>query len=210
MSFLTLKSKSLLLAAVALSLTMAAACELPAADGVINFELTGQVLDFDTKQPIEGAYVLAVYEKVDLGMAGAARYCVKTKGMVSDKEGHFHFPVEKLDNNSPSMVFAIKPDHYFYLGTFASPSVQKAQTKETYTSRHAYLKKQDPAEPSFKHGFGRCERPESSEAIEAALQYMQIEMSEVTKYGNEQRALGVSNLMKSMQQSASAQIYKNK
>jgi hypothetical protein len=112
-SIFTRKSNSLLLAAAALSLTMAASCELPPSDGGIGFEYTGRVLYEDTKEPIEGAYVLAVYEKVDLGWAGASRNCIKTKGMTTGKDGKFNFPIDKLDGNSPSQAFAIKPDHFF-------------------------------------------------------------------------------------------------
>jgi hypothetical protein len=112
MSIFTRKSNSLLLAA-ALSLTMAASCELPPSDGGIGFEFTGRVLYEDTKEPIEGACVLAVYEKVDLGWAGASRNCIKTKGMTTGKDGKFNFPIDKLDGNSPFQAFAIKPDHFF-------------------------------------------------------------------------------------------------
>jgi hypothetical protein len=185
MSFLTQKTKPLLLAIAALSLTMAASCELPAADGVINFELTGQVLIKDTNEPVEGAYVLAVYEKVELGGAGASRNCVKTKGMMSDKEGRFHFPVEKLDGNSPHMVYAIKPDHYFYLAAIPSDKVWKAQNKETYTNRHVYLKKQDPAKPDFQFGYGECARPESAQAAEANIQFLEFERAELIRLGSQ-------------------------
>jgi hypothetical protein len=181
MSFLTLKSKPLLLAAAALSLTMAASCELPAADGVINFELTGQVLDFDTKQPIEGAYVLAVYEKVYMGFAASARYCVKTKGMLSDKEGRFHFPVEKLDSNSPAKLAAIKSDYYFHREKPISEKSAKAQNKETYSNRDVYLKRQDPAKLEFHFGYTTCNRPESREAVDANIEFLKLRKAEAER-----------------------------
>ncbi len=143
-------------------------------------------------------------------MGGTADNCYKTKGMMTGKDGKFSFPLESPKSDNPEMVYAIKADYYWHLSAVPTPSVQRAQTKETYSNRHVYLKKQDPKQPEFVHGFGHCQRPESTEAIEAATQFMQIEMSEVTKYGNEQRALGVGNLMKSMQQSASSQTYKNR
>jgi hypothetical protein len=185
MSFLMQKSKPLLLAAAVLSLTMAASCELPAADGVINFEFTGQVLIKDTNEPVEGAYVLAVYEKVDLGLGGRARYCVKTKGMMSDKEGRFHFPIDKLDGNSPYIAYAIKPDHYFYLVGVPTDKAWAAQTKEAYTNRHVYLKKQDPAKPSFQLSSPSiyCAKAESSKDAEAAIEFYEIELKELIKYG---------------------------
>ena len=139
-----------------------------------DFELTGQVLDFDTKQPIEGAYVLAVYEKVDLGLAGASRYCVKTKGMVSEKEGRFHFPVEQLDGGSPSTAHAIKPDYFSKTFAEVSDADFKAQNKAAYSNRHAYLKKQDLTKYDACHSFTECDRAKSREAVETNIQYLKL------------------------------------
>jgi hypothetical protein len=210
MSFITQKLKPFAFATALLSLTTFAACSPPWASKPIDFEFTGQVLSKATKEPIEGAYVLAVYEKVDLGIAGAARHCYKTKGMLTGKDGKFHFPIDKLDGNSPHMVHAIKPDYFLSDWELPSDEVWKAMGKEAFTNRHVYLTKQDVAKPSFQHGFEDCQRPDSIEAIDAAVQFMQIEINEVTKYGFEQRALGVRNLLKSMKLSAEKQIYKNK
>jgi len=211
MSFLSQKSKLLLLGIAVLSLTLAASCELPAADGVINFEFTGRVLDKDTKEPVIGAYGLAVYEKVNMGFAASARYCVKTKGMLSDKEGKFHFPIEKLDGNSPHQVVAIKPDYYFRGGKQVSEESWKKQNKETHSNRDVYLKRQDLAKPEFLNEFSGCRRPESTESIQPALFYMSMKVEEETKYGKDVRSVNaLRELMESMRQSASSQIYKNK
>jgi hypothetical protein len=185
MSLLTLKSKSFLLAAAALALTMAASCDLPASNTNSSFEFTGQVLDFDTKQPIEGAYALAVYQKVEIGLGGTADYCYKTKGMTTGKDGKFSFPLEQPTSLNPDIVYAIKAD-YFYRDTFIpTPSVQKAQTKEAYTNRHVYLKKQDPAKPSFQFGYGECARPESAQAAEANIQFLEFERAELIRLGSQ-------------------------
>ena len=83
-------SQRFMLCIAALVITTASSCNM--SDKLsYDFDYTGQVLDEDTKLPIEGAYVLAVYERVDLGMAGSARYCVKTKGMVTGKDGRLTF-----------------------------------------------------------------------------------------------------------------------
>ncbi len=182
MPFFTQTSKPLLLAVALFSLTTLASCSPPWAEKPIDFELTGQVLDYDTKQPIEGAYVLAVYEKVDLGPAASARYCVKTKGMVSDKEGRFHFPVEKLDSHSPTIVHAIKPDYFLKTWKMPGDELVKAQNKATYSDWHVYLKKQDVAKPSFQHGAQQCTQPESREAVEANIHFFEIELAEMIKY----------------------------
>jgi hypothetical protein len=126
--------------------------------------------------------------------------------MVSDKEGRFHFPVERLDSNSPRIVHAIKPD--YFLQTWKLPqgkSVQE-QNKETYSNWHVYLKKQDPAKPEFLYRFNRCERPESSEAIEAAVQFTNIVISEQIKYGRDGK--NRMDMLESMKQSAAKQTYK--
>jgi hypothetical protein len=181
MSPVTQKLKPFVFATALLSLTTLAACSPPWASKPIDFELTGQVLDFDTKQPIEGAYVLAVYEKVDLGPAASARYCVKTKGMVSDKEGRFHFPVEKLDSHSPTIVHAIKPDYFLKTWKMPGDDLVKAQNKATYSDWHVYLKKQDVAKYEAGYGYGECSRPESREAAEANIKYLQLERDELIR-----------------------------
>lgn len=184
MASLMKQLKPFLLAVTLLSLTGIAACSPPWARKA-DFELTGQVLDFDTKQPIEGAYVLAVYEKVDLGIAGAARYCVKTKGMLSDKDGSFHFPIDKLDGNSPHMVYAIKADYFLREWELPPSDANRAQTKQAYTNRHVYLKKQEVGKYQPGYPYGECSRPESREAAAANIKYLQLEKDELTRIASQ-------------------------
>jgi hypothetical protein len=147
-----------------------------------DFEFTGQVLDFDTKQPIEGAYALAVYKKASIGFGGTADYCYKTKGMMTGKDGKFSFPIENPKSDNPEIVHAIKPDYFLQTWAVPSHAVQKAQNKEAFSNRHVYLKKQDPAKPSFQHGFSYCERPESRAAVESAAQFLELKLVEQRKY----------------------------
>jgi hypothetical protein len=207
MSFITQKLKPFVFATTLLSLTTLAACSPPWASKPIDFEFTGQVLDKDSNEPIEGAYALAVYRKVDIGFGGTADYCYKTKGMLTGKDGKFHFTMERPTSLNPDMVYAIKPDYFSIDWVIPTPALQDARTKETYTNRHVYLKKQDTAKPSFQHGFIDCARPESSEAIEAAEQFMRIEVGEQIKYGRD--GINRTNMIKSMRETASKQIYKN-
>ena len=174
-------AKRFVLAITVICIASAASCNLPDTR-TIDFEFTGQVLDFDTKEPIDGAYVLAIYEKVDLGMAGSARYCVKTKGMTTGKDGKFNFPLDRLDGNSPSQVFAIKADYYYWTFEQVPSDVWKKHNRQTYSNRHAYLKKQNPAKPDFISTFSSCARPESREAVEAGIRYLELELVEEKKY----------------------------
>ena len=177
-----LAAKHLMLAIAAIAVSTAASCDLPDTEP-INFAFTGRVLDADTKEPIEGAYALAVYEKVDLGMAATARYCVKTKGMFTGKDGRFSFPVEKRDGNSPVAVYAIKADHYFARTETIPSEVWRKQNKEANSNRNVYLKKQDPAKLELRYGYTTCDRPESREAVEANIQFLNIKKADVTRLG---------------------------
>jgi hypothetical protein len=173
-------SKRLALAIAVFCIGTAASCNMTNT-GTVDFDFTGQVLDYDTKAPIEGAFVLAVYKKVDLGMAASAEYCVKTKGMVTGKDGKFNFPIERLDSVSPAQVFAIKADYYLIKREIPSLEIQRNNNKETYSNRHVYLKKQDPAKLDFRYGYGQCERPESREAVEANIQFLLLERQELSR-----------------------------
>lgn len=174
-------TKRLVLAIAVLCIGTAASCNLPDTRA-IDFDFTGRVLDFDTKEPIEGAYALAVYHKVDLGLAASARYCVKTKGMVTGKDGKFNFPIDRLDGNSPVEVVAIKADYYLRRTESVRPEVWEKNNKETYSNRNVYMKKQDPAKPEFLSVFRRCERPESREAVDAGIRYLELMLVELKKY----------------------------
>jgi hypothetical protein len=162
-------------------------CATPSSfwQGKIDFEYTGQVLDVDTNAPIEGAYVLAIYERVDLGLAGAARYCVKTKGMTTGKDGRFNFPMERINNiTSPAQVAAIKTDYYHDSRADFTDKEWRAKNKATFSNRHIYLKKQDPADLKFNYGYTTCERPESREAVAANLEFLKLKRNEVVRIGS--------------------------
>ncbi len=175
-------SRRLGLGLLVLMLATAASCDGPR-NQPADFPFTGTVFDDDTKEPIEGAFAIAVYEIVRSGLAATARRCVKTKGMFTGKDGRFSFPVEKRDGNSPSRVLAIKTGFYDYRGTQVPPDVYRKQTREAYTDRHIYLKKQDPKDPKYVYGFSRCEEPESEAAIEAAVKFMEIKIAEGKRLG---------------------------
>jgi hypothetical protein len=56
-------------------------------------EFTGQILDKETKQPIEGAVVMAVYNKQDMGLgAGANTLPIDVQESLTNSEGEFRIP----------------------------------------------------------------------------------------------------------------------
>jgi hypothetical protein len=53
-------------------------------------EFKGTILDVDTKQPIEGAVVVAVYKKASMGLgAGSSSSIINVRETLTDKEGNF-------------------------------------------------------------------------------------------------------------------------
>lgn len=52
----------------------------------------GNIIDIETKEPIEGAVVLAVWERVYRTHAGASSYFYEAKETLTDKEGRFEIP----------------------------------------------------------------------------------------------------------------------
>jgi hypothetical protein len=59
-----------------------------------KLEFKGKVIDAETKEPIEGAVVVVVYNKHSLisGPGGGYSSVVKVKEALTDKKGEFHFP----------------------------------------------------------------------------------------------------------------------
>ncbi|GFO64608.1 hypothetical protein M1B72_15990 [Geomonas paludis] len=53
----------------------------------------GQVLDLENKQPVEGAVVVAIYNKRSMGAGkGQSSTVINIKEALTDKEGKFHIP----------------------------------------------------------------------------------------------------------------------
>ena len=143
-------------------------------------ELHGTVMDEETKQPIEGAYVMAIYIEVDSGIAAKAIYCVKTKGMMTGKDGTFVFPIEKSDGHSPNQVTAIKPGYFLKLSAFSHYTMWNWGNE---SGRDISLQKQNPEKPEFWGISNACERPKSHADVVANIEYFNILLPEYIKYG---------------------------
>ena len=166
-------------------LSLVAYCAPPGTFRRIDFELTGTVRDTETKEPLEGAYVVATYEILETSFAANAIKCKKTRGMYTGKDGKFHFPVEKLDGMNPSDVTAIKPGYYGNDRVFATPQAYSAQGAEAYTNRDHYLTKQDPDKPNFRFGDFQegCKSAEYREDVEASVVFRKIMLAEAMRLG---------------------------
>jgi hypothetical protein len=80
-------------------------------------ELKGTILDIETKKPIEGAVVVAVYKKATLGLgAGSISSIINVRETLSDKDGLFHIPsytsiIQPFSWQIPSSVIIFKPGY---------------------------------------------------------------------------------------------------
>jgi hypothetical protein len=143
---------------------------------------TGKVFDADTNQPLEGAFVMALYVSHQSSAHGAITSCVKTKGMMTGKDGEFRFQVEKRNGTSPERVYAIKPDYYTVRHARMPDSIWQKQTQDSYSNRHIYLKRQDPKEPEFGGTADGCNSPAKPEDVNASIRYLELLQIEEHKY----------------------------
>lgn len=183
------KKHWLFLAAVALSSTALVSCAKNDVPEKIDFEFTGRVLDKETNQPIEGAYVIAIYKEVVVASGGVASHCVKTKGMYSGVDGKFHFPVEKRDGRSPATAEAIKIDYSMWTTDIKPDRIHALQNAEAYTDRNVYLLKQDPLKPRFFGGDVYCVHAKNKEDVAASVEYYKHRRAQRVKYNTGQASL---------------------
>lgn len=157
----------------------------------IDFELTGTVIDADTKLPIEGAYVVATYKTLKSDMAATKSSCLKTKGMYTAADGRYHFPVEKLDGRSPFATNAIKQGYVLKDRQLPDPLVWKKQDAPAYRGRDIYLVKQDPSDPRWRFSDNQevCEEASTREAAAAGVQFLKIDLSERKRYGSRDQGI---------------------
>ena len=173
------KTKYWIIAGIVLASTVAY-CAPPGTFRSIDFEFTGTVLDRETRQPVEGAFVVAIYSGAGASPAAVAIFCTKTKGMYTGKDGKFRFPIEKLNNRSPGDVMAIKPGYFGNERKIPPGYIQRAQTAETYTGRDVYLTKQNPDKPEFRFGESEvnCSRATWRDDVEASIEFLRIKLAE--------------------------------
>ena len=139
------------LLAVLTLLTACATSEYSDPSGVNSGPLrTGVVIDTRTKQPIPGAYVLAVYNTTECKFpVGCATWCKKTLGMFTGADGVFSFPRE---GRYRPQIYAIKADYFETVDASDIGRVKWDGKGESPDSldQNRYLKPQDPKMPNFR------------------------------------------------------------
>jgi hypothetical protein len=150
--------------------------------GLLGKDFTGTIIDHETKEPIEGAYVMAIYSIVRSGPAATTTWCVKTKGMTTGKDGKYRFPIAEL-NGLPPEVSVIKHDYVFVRNPIPKAWHENSWSEAAYQGWNIYLKKRDANTPDpFGEQKAYCEYADSREDAVASLIYLKIRLEEYTKY----------------------------
>ncbi len=190
---LTKKKWTIIAALIATTATLAYC----AATDNSGAEAGGTVIDVSTNLPVEGAYVLSVYNESGGTLFGhSGHWCVKTKGMYTGKDGKFHFSLEK----SPYLyLHVIKPDYFQTVdGADIKRPAWDGRGENPYTSDpNLYLKPQDPAKPEYS-SYVHCERAKNRVDVEALLEYLKLKLAELVKYNDKHPS--VKDMQRSIQQ----------
>lgn len=84
----------------------------------------GQLLDAETRQPLEGAVVLFYWERdVYGGAGGPVAFFLTAKEVLTDKEGRFHIPWFIGMSLNPLSVVR-EPESIFYYSSYGSELVE--------------------------------------------------------------------------------------
>jgi hypothetical protein len=101
-------------------------------------EYKGKIIDSETKEPIEGAVVVVVYEKHVYGPAGGYSSVVKVKEVLTDKKGNFLFPtystiINPFSKEDDTYFIIYKPGYgNFPINRISPPSGISSETLEKY------------------------------------------------------------------------------
>src|SRR4030066_1175644 len=70
----------------------------------------GRIIDIETKEPIEGAVVLAVWQRAYITPAGDNTYFYNAKEVLTDKEGRYEIPSYRPINLLPLISYIREPE----------------------------------------------------------------------------------------------------
>ena len=161
-------------------------CTTPDVTPNSPLSFSGRILDQDTMQPIEGAYVIAGYYAALRDHLVDTTRCVKTLGMYTKADGEYRFPIERLDNLSPSTISAIK--HGYRRGPIkqVDGELWKSNRPEKYVGRDVYLMSQSRTQPVFLYAYGGddfCATATTTANAAASARFLEIEREELIAYG---------------------------
>ena len=146
---------------------------------------TGTVLDAATGAPIEGAFVLATYDKCGGVMGGhSSCWCESTQGMYTGVDGKFKFPVLDEVGRMLSFPTAIKADYQYVKVDILNYADQSQNKKKFWASQNVLLSPQDAVTPNlnFQSHSAACHRAPSRQNAAAGTEFLRLELAEAEKY----------------------------
>ena len=151
---------------------------------VLDFGITGTVLDAQTRRPIEGAYVLAMYT------SGRQNRCAMVKGMHTAADGKFSFPVTALNYSSPRDVAAIKTGYYAKENNMVQRNTTiESNPRKYFSGRNIVLTPQADAPADFtlesRSDNVYCEDPPSQEDAIASFEFLKTRHMEMKRLGKQ-------------------------
>jgi hypothetical protein len=128
----------------------------------------GIVIDSKTGKPMEGAFVLAVYNESGGTLFGhSSSWCVRTKGVWTGPDGRFTFPKGKPNNPH---LYAVKE------GYVLNPYLESKPRKEGEKPaefRQLHLDRLGESRIDSSD-FIICERPATRQDVEANITYLKL------------------------------------
>lgn len=74
----------------------------------------GKIIDIETKEPIEGAVVLAIWQRAYRTPAGDNTYFYEAKEVITDKEGRYEIPAYTPINLLPIISYIREPEFFIF------------------------------------------------------------------------------------------------
>lgn len=105
----------------------------------------GKVIDAETKEPIEGAVVVAVYTKTSMGIAESYSVTINVREALTDKNGEFYIPsyatiIQPLSWEDKATFIIFKPGYGSFPGYPQTPSGLKPIDHEIFFSKDTFGK----------------------------------------------------------------------
>ncbi len=84
----------------------------------------GRIIDMETKEPIEGAVVLAVWQRAYRTPAGDNTYFYNAKEVLTDKEGRYEIPLYRPINLLPIISYIREPEFIIFKPGYLSIEIK--------------------------------------------------------------------------------------